>query len=608
MTREGSFLSKIFSSIRTKFLVSFSLVVIISVAFVTYFPIQAYSERLEAASIKYSNQVISNYIGNINNYIRELDRITDSIVYNFYIQRFLIENTGDSPIKPDTLEASYSEFYQGSSDVLTNIVKLRSDISSIFIYTGDDVSLYKSRFNDVNLERASKFLQAKQSLIYKDSANTIYDIMDVDYFEGSSLALTVSRNLERYDGQGDLGIIHIDANLSTINKLGDSAVLDDSATLLIIDQNGNYVYNTPMASILELSLDTDEEREALASGLLAHSNKTMTGNYLSDLHDEAYRIVYEKMNLTGWVVATVTPQNTILSEVNEVRNSIILIIWLSLFIILLITFIITTRITKPIIHLKESMDKADHNQFNTSVEVTSNDEIGDLSLSFNHMIARIKDLMEEVVNEQEEKRAAEIKILQDQINPHFLYNTLDTIIWMTETNDENTVPMIEALSQLFRISLSRGQEFITIEDELEHIRNYLYILKIRYLDKFEYDIHSDPTIMNYQIPKIILQPLLENAIYHGIKNTENKGHIDIVAEQIGRKIIIEITDNGIGMDTETCNRLLDETVEVQSKKGSGVGVRNVNRRIKLYYGEEYGLSYHSAEGSGTTVTVTLPYE
>lgn len=608
MIHNKKFFKRISPNIRSKLLVSFSLVIIISVAFVTYFPIKAYSQRLESNSIKYSNQVISNYIGNINNYIYELERVTDSILYNFYIQRYLINNNSEENADQSTVDSDvlYSDLYQGSTDVLSNIIKLRSDISSIFILNNEGVSLYKSRYKNLDLSKVNqRVLSQKNEMAISDS-KILYDIDDIDYFDDLFTTFSISRVLERYDGQGNLGIIHMDSNLSVFKELGDSIVLDDSTTLIVIDQLGRYIYHKPMAANLKKAIFLDSEQFAM-SVINQSANHLEDGFFIENINNEDYHIVFQSIEETGWLVATITPHNTILSEVNEIRNSIILISLISLLIILLITYIIATRITKPIITLKKSMDLADHNQFNTMVKVTSNDEIGDLSASFNHMITRIKSLMDELVKEQAEKRNAEIKVLQDQINPHFLYNTLDTIIWMTETNDENTVPMIEALSQLFRISLSRGQEFITIQEELEHIRNYLYILKLRYLDKFEYDIHTDPLLLNHKIPKIILQPLIENAIYHGIKNISNKGHIQIDASISGDKIIISITDNGIGMDEETCKKLLNNEVAEVKQSGSGVGIRNVNQRIKLYFGEDYGLEYHSAQGHGTTVMVILPF-
>lgn len=600
-------LKSIFSSIRTKLLLSFSLVIIISVTFVTYISITTYSQRLEENSIRYSNQVISNYIGNIQNYIQEIDKVADSIRYNFYIQRYLIEKEEfeDTTALPYLQDSLYSDNYQGSTDVLSNIINLRSDISSIFLMNDDGVSLYKSRYKEIDLDDLHQQVQLDANELITSKLKDLYAIKNVHYYNTDFTAFQSTKNLDRYDGHDSLGLIHIETNLSIIEKHGNSAILNEGGMLIVVDQSGDFVYQSPSVAI---DADNFPEKNTLSLPLMTQvANDQDHGYFIEKISNKDYHYVYQIIPKTGWYVATVTPYETILSEANEIRSSVVLISLISLLIILLITYYIATQFTKPIISLKTSMDEADNNnQFNSMVEVKSSDEIGDLTLSFNHMITRIKGLMDQVVTEQEEKRNAEIKVLQDQINPHFLYNTLDTIIWMAETNDENTVPMIEALSQLFRISLSKGQEFITIEEELEHVSNYLYILRTRYLDKFDYDISSDASLLRYKIPKIILQPLIENAIYHGVKNIETKGHIQITVTSAIDVIMIKITDNGIGMPIEKCKAILNDEATVISKSGSGVGVRNVNQRIKLYYGDAYGLRYESMEGHGTTVTITLP--
>lgn len=598
----------IFSSIRSKLLLSFFLVITVSIIFVTIFPISTYSDRLVTNNIKYSNQVISNYIGNINTYLGEIEKISDTIQYNFYIQRYLIDkNTlNETGAIPLTADQPLSDYYQGSTDALSSIIDLRSDVRSIFIHDKDGIALSKSRYKSLDFK---EIYQSTQSLLKSPSINIKqghYTIGNAPYYESSFKTFTFLKNLERYDGQGDIGTIQIDTDMSVVKKYGDSVILNEGGFLLVIDGQNNTLYQSTMEGALaETQPNTSSFANQITSYTTEHSNNE---NFIKTINNNDYLFVYKHIPETNWLVATITPYNIVLTEANEIRNSIILITLISLIIILTITYIIATQITKPIIALKKSMDVADHNHFNDStlVEVTSHDEIGDLSTSFNHMMIRIKGLMAQLVQEQEEKRNAELKVLQDQVNPHFLYNTLDTIIWMTESGDKNTVPMIEALSQLFRISLSKGQEFITIEQELNHIRHYLYILQFRYLDKFDYSIQIDPTLIAYKVPKIILQPLIENAIYHGIKNTSVKGFIAIDVHQKNNDIVISITDNGIGMDTETCQKLLDETQEQESQNGSGVGIRNVNQRIKLYYGNNYGLSYKSSEGKGTIVTMTLP--
>jgi two-component system sensor histidine kinase YesM len=196
--------------------------------------------------------------------------------------------------------------------------------------------------------------------------------------------------------------------------------------------------------------------------------------------------------------------------------------------------------------------------------------------------------------------------LQAQINPHFLYNTLDSIVWMAETNNSEVVAMTEALARLFRITLSRGEDQITLEQELEHVRNYLIIQSIRYVNKFDYQIEADENLLQFKVLKLILQPLVENSIYHGIKNKRQKGHIGIIAHAIDGRLLIEVSDDGIGMSPEKAASLLSTMVNNGKDRLSGIGVRNVHERIQLYYGPEYGLQFESSPGLGTTVRIWLP--
>ncbi len=238
------------------------------------------------------------------------------------------------------------------------------------------------------------------------------------------------------------------------------------------------------------------------------------------------------------------------------------------------------------------------------------DEITELGLSFNIMIGKIKDLLDSKVKEQEYLKKAELRALQAQINPHFLYNTLDTIIWMAEAKQTvRVIEIVSALSSFFRISLSKGRDWITIGEEIERTRSYLTIQKMRYRDILDYRIEVDDQTLNYTILKLILQPLVENALYHGIKNKRNGGVITVRAiKKNETEIILEVEDDGIGFTPE---KLAMVQAELEDDSGDvrlefGFGIDNVNKRIKLYYGKQYGLSIRSEFRAGTCVSLLIP--
>ena len=223
------------------------------------------------------------------------------------------------------------------------------------------------------------------------------------------------------------------------------------------------------------------------------------------------------------------------------------------------------------------------------------------------MARQIRVLMDDIVAEHESKRKSEFDTLQSQINPHFLYNTLDIIVWMIENEQKaEAVKVVTALARFFRISLSKGKSIIRVRDELEHVRNYLMIQQMRFKNKFTYRIESEPDTLNLASLKLMLQPLVENAIYHGMEFMDGDGEILVRAYLENGDLWFSVSDNGLGMTKEQTASLLTDSSHVPSKKGSGIGVKNVNERIRLYFGEAYGLLIQSEPDEGTTVVIHLP--
>ncbi len=238
----------------------------------------------------------------------------------------------------------------------------------------------------------------------------------------------------------------------------------------------------------------------------------------------------------------------------------------------------------------------------------TDDEIGRLADSFNAMVGEISELIDDIKTEQHNQRVTELKLLQAQINPHFLYNTLDTIIWLTEAGEKNeAVAMLTTLSDFFRTTLSKGRDFITVGEEEAHIRSYLEIQQFRYRDIMEYEINIPKEIEKYQICKLTLQPIVENALYHGIKNRRGGGKIVVTGTRSDNDIVFEVKDTGIGMRPEELEHLRELiNGKVSDDEQHGFGMANVEQRLQLYYGREYGVKADSAYGTGTVISVTVP--
>ncbi len=296
-----------------------------------------------------------------------------------------------------------------------------------------------------------------------------------------------------------------------------------------------------------------------------------------------------------------------------------LVRWEGLSILLMLAAILFSVVTAwslsrtiylPIKKLHDVTATITKNDLQALVTSDNVDEITELGLSFNIMIGKIRDLLDSKIKEQENLKKAEMRALQAQINPHFLYNTLDTIIWMAESKkNKQVIEIVSALSKFFRISLSKGRDWITIAEEVEQTRSYLTIQKIRYRDLLDFDIDMDERVTDNTILKLILQPLVENALYHGIKNKRQGGTINVRAKMKNEnEVLLEVEDNGIGFTEEKLAQLqaelADDLGDIRMESGFGIG--NVNKRIRLYYGKQYGLTVKSKYNTGTCVTLVIP--
>lgn len=286
-----------------------------------------------------------------------------------------------------------------------------------------------------------------------------------------------------------------------------------------------------------------------------------------------------------------------------------IIIVIIVFGVLVVATFISNSITGPVKELCGVTEQISKGDFSVRASVDSGDEISALAGSVNDMSEHLEIMVNQIKEDERKMRYAELRLLQEQINPHFLYNTLDTIVWLIEGNKtEQAENMVISLSDFFRLVLSHGKEFITIRDEERHIRSYLEIQQVRYHDILEYEIMINPEIYQYRILKLTLQPLVENALYHGIKYKRAMGKITITGAMMEGKIYLAVKDNGVGMDEKELEKLREEINRPCKETESGFGLANVNERIRMNFGMEYGMTIDSVLGEGTTVRIVIPAE
>lgn len=317
-------------------------------------------------------------------------------------------------------------------------------------------------------------------------------------------------------------------------------------------------------------------------------------------------VIYDTMGVNKWKVAAVFPEADILKRVNYIKLVTLSVIILLIAVAVPLASILARYITRPISYLVNHMKGIQKGNLDVKLDVTGASEIGILYKGIRDLAVRVNILLDQIRTEQEMKRQLELAVLQAQINPHFLYNTLYSIKGLCDMNlTRDASSMVTALSNYFRISISRGQEIISVEDEAEHIRNYLFIQEMRYGDDFTYELDFDPKILGYSVIKLTLQPLVENAIYHGVKQTRGIGHIQVKGYANDHNLCFEVRDNGAGMSPEKLDEIRIALTNKDPQK-LGFGVRSVHERIQIHYGQEYGLTIDSELGKGTAVKVMIP--
>ena len=579
-----------FGTLESRIYMIFTLMI-----FATVFVMQLVSFRFTMNTVRNStldnNRILlEQLVKQIDSYIAGMEQISLAVQNDIQLIEYLQNGSNSS-------SAEYSFIQQR----LGNYIQARNDISDIIIVghdgtviSGDpDTSL--NPWTDVSEKDwfAGALSAGGQTVV---SSSYVQNIVAGRY----SWVVSLSREIFSPNRNDSLGVLLVDLKFNRIKDLCQSLVVGRKGYNFIIDSERNYIFHPSQQLIYsELRLEPIDSIYAL----LGEDGESF-------FHAEDKYFMIETSALTAWHIISVTNDSDIVTDWQFVQVSYAFLGLVLFLIVGLATNRISTGITKPVRKLQEIMKSVDTGEFRLVGAIKATDEIRELAREYDIMVGHIRNLMEANVIEQELKRKSDLKALQAQINPHFLYNTLDSIIWMGEMGQtKEVVLMTSALSKLFRISISKGREFISISDEIAHVESYLTIQKMRYKDKFEYSIDIDPGLYNCKILKITLQPLVENAIYHGIKEVDHKGLLRISGKEIDGNIELEVIDNGKGMtskEIENLNRSLNSSINDSGLSRHGMGVHNVHERIQLYFGKDYGLSYYHAHGGGTRITVKIP--
>lgn len=575
-----------FSSIQSVIFATVAVLVLSAVVIVTGVSMKFTNTSIFENSSEYTHTIIQQMNQNIDSYIDYMENIAYLISSNEDVQDYLFDEKIDN-------EGRYRILNQ-----LQTILDSRSDIRNVGIISKNGRMLINDGSKSVNQDLDLNTQEWYATALEKPNGPILTSSHVQHIISGERpWVITLSRGIRDRSGSGEKeGVFFIDLNYSAISELCDQSTVGTKGYAFILDAKGNIVYHPQQQQLynelqtenISLIMDTDEDTVL-----------TGTGN-----DGKLYSI--SRSEKTGWTVVDCTNVKELLSKSRQAQSVYVLTAIILVILALLFSRFMARSITLPIQKLRDSMKKVQEGDFSVSdVVVDSKNEIGSLTKSFDVMTHRIHELMEQNVHEQEEKRKSELKALQSQINPHFLYNTLDSIIWMAEgKKNEEVVLMTASLARLLRQSISNEDEVVPIANEVEYARGYLTIQKMRYKDKLEFQIEVDSSILYIPLIKLVLQPIIENAIYHGLKYKESKGLLIVKGFMKDGNAVLQVIDDGVGMDEETLAHIYDK--HKVNYHSNGVGVYNVQKRLKLYYGEDYGITYTSELGKGTTATITIP--
>ena len=574
------------SSIQYILSLSFTAVAVVGMALMGLALFLRFSATSNAQAEESAQQVLAQVNRNMDNYLRAMMRVSNTAYYQVIKDLDLAAG--------EDLEASLDLLYENNRDSLVSIAVFSRE--GRLIAAAPLAQLKASVFPHRETWFTTAMDQIENLHFSTPHVQNLFEDPDHRY----RWVVSLSRQVElTRKGAIESGVLLVDMNFSGIEQLCKDVTLPYSqGYLYLIDSSGELIYHP--------------RQQLIYAGLLEENNLA-AANYTDGTHTETFQgqrrsVTVKTVGYTGWKLVGVVPRANMLDNYGQLVLFFLFVVFFSIFLLVFANLRLSEWITAPMKQLDRAVKEREAGRELVDFSVEGPYEVEHLSRSIQSMVSTLRHLMDDILEQEAQKRRSELDVLQSQINPHFLYNTLDSVVWMTENGrTEDAVVMLTALARFFRISLSRGSNIIPLADELEHARHYLTIQKMRYKNKFSAQISAEDGVESLYTIKLIIQPILENAIYHGMAYADGDGEIRIHAFREGEDVLIEVTDNGPGMPEELVEQLLSPNgPAVSGAKGSGIGFRNVHQRIQLTFGPDYGLTILSEPDSGTTVRIRLP--
>lgn len=573
------------SSIQGILSLSFTAVAVVGMIFMGLALFFRFSANTNTQMAENSQRVLAQVNLNLDAYLRRMMRLSDTAYYSVI---------KDADLAEEDLSEDLDLLYENNRDALVSIA-LFSEEGELIAST-PLVGLK----NSVNPEKESWFTTAMERIenLHFSTPHVQNLFEDPDYQYRWVVSLSRQVELTRA-GSIESGVLLVDMSFGGIEQICKDVDLSSTGYLYLIDGDGEIIYHP--------------RQQLIYAGLLEENNRIAAG-YTDGSHQETFggarrEVTVKTVGYTGWKLVGVVPSENLWDNYGQLVLFFLFVVLFSVFLLVFVNLRLSEWITAPVKKLDRAVKELEAGGTEADFDVGGPGEVEHLSHSIRSMVSTMRHLMDDIIQQEEQKRRSELEVLQSQINPHFLYNTLDSVIWLTENGrTDDAVVMLTSLARFFRISLSRGSSIIPIRDELEHARHYLTIQKMRYKNKFSATITAEDGVESLYTIKLIVQPILENAIYHGMAYADGDGEISVRAFRDGEDVLIEVSDNGPGMPEEVVANLLNPNgpAAAAGAKGSGIGFRNVHQRIRLTFGADYGLTILSEPDDGTTVRIRLP--
>ena len=571
------------SSIRNSIFIYFTITSLVAVLLIVISIYSRLSSQLYD-TVKQENVSLVNRVdSSMEVYLRNIMKLSDTIYYG------IVKNAN---LSEDSIGEKLTLLYNNNKEQVSNIALISKEGEPISVVPA---ARFRKNFKAEDEEWFVNALNKTENIHFTlPHVQKMFEKGDNSY----KWVISMSRAVEiTVGGSTEQAVLLIEMAYQGLEEVLDEVTLGNGGYIYLMDSNGDLIWHPKF--------------ELIASGRVKENNLVAAG-YDDGSREEIFNgirqtVVTKTVGYTGWKLVGVIKGTGISLNMLKTRLFIVFVILLIIFIVILINSYISFRVTNPIRELEKSVKALEEGNLDADIYMGGSYEVQHLGKSVQDMKFRIKGLMQDIVNEHEEKRKSEFDSLQAQINPHFLYNTLDIIVWQIENEKQSeAVHTVTALARFFRLSLGKGKNIVTVKDEIEHVKNYLMIQHMRFKNKFDYEFDIAEDVLELPSLKLMLQPLVENAIYHGMEFMDGDGMIMVKAWREEDELYLSVADNGLGMTEDKVEMILTGKSTSGNGRGSGIGVKNVNERIKLYFGEAYGLTIDSEPDEGTTVIIHLP--